>query len=170
MPQWTKERWQWRSTPHSSKLQHYYSLTTRLFSVISRTLVLGILPFFRDAVRVFYSPRTLVGESYHSAGMQLVYSTVPADWATGHLLRGVLPLCRDADGVFCTPQPTGPILLLGKELDKYFLLFSLLFTVSIEKFSLSIGTVYRRKTVELIDKNIVLTISNTQRRECYVSK
>ena len=34
-------RWQWRGTPHSPKLQHCWNLTIRLFSVISRTLVMG---------------------------------------------------------------------------------------------------------------------------------
>ena len=42
--EWTWERWQWRSTSHSPKLQHSWSLTIRLFSVKSRTLVVGILP------------------------------------------------------------------------------------------------------------------------------
>ena len=43
--EWTWERWQWRGTPHSPKLQHYWNLTIRLFSVISRTLVEGrVLP------------------------------------------------------------------------------------------------------------------------------
>ena len=31
---------------------------------------------------------------------QSVYSTAPADWAPGHSFRGVLPLCREAVGVF----------------------------------------------------------------------
>ena len=53
------ERWQWRGTPHSTKLQHYWSLTIRLFSVISSTHLGGILPFCRDAVDVFYRPRRL---------------------------------------------------------------------------------------------------------------
>ena len=35
----TWERRQWKDTPHSQKLEHYRSLTIRLFSVISRTLV-----------------------------------------------------------------------------------------------------------------------------------
>ena len=64
-----------KSTPHSPKLQHYWSLTIRLFSVISR----------RD-----------VGGSYHSAEMQSVYSTASANWVTGtfwlHLLRVWRPL------------------------------------------------------------------------------
>ena len=47
-------------TLHSPKIQHYWSLTIRLFSVISRTLV---------------------GESYPSAEMQSVCSTAPADLA-----------------------------------------------------------------------------------------
>ena len=40
--------------------QHYWDLTIRLFSVISRTLM---------------------GGSYPSAEVQSVYSTAPADWA-----------------------------------------------------------------------------------------
>ena len=40
-PEWTWERWQWRGTPHSQKLQHYWNLTIRLFNVISKTLVGG---------------------------------------------------------------------------------------------------------------------------------
>ena len=55
-PEWTWEWWQWRDTPHSPKLQHYCNLTIRLFSVISRTLV--------------------VGWSYPSAEVQSVCSTV----------------------------------------------------------------------------------------------
>ena len=38
------------------KLQHSWNLTIRLFSVISRTLVRGVLPLCRGAVSVFYSP------------------------------------------------------------------------------------------------------------------
>ena len=41
--EWTKEQWQWRGTQYSPKLQDW-SLTIRLFSVISRTLVWGVLP------------------------------------------------------------------------------------------------------------------------------
>ena len=43
----------------NKKLQHYWSLTIRLFSVISRTLVGGVLPLCRDSVGVFYSPSWL---------------------------------------------------------------------------------------------------------------
>ena len=35
------------------KLQHYQNLTIRLFSVISQTLVGGVLPLCRDAINVF---------------------------------------------------------------------------------------------------------------------
>ena len=38
------------------KLQHYWSLTIRLFSIIFRTLIGGVLLLSRDAVSVFYSP------------------------------------------------------------------------------------------------------------------
>ena len=55
----TWERWQWRGTPHSPKLQHYWSPTIRLINVISRTLIEGVL-----------SPTE----------KQLLYSTASADW------------------------------------------------------------------------------------------
>ena len=41
--------------PHSPKLQHYWNLTIRLFSVISRTLVGEVFPLCREAESVFYS-------------------------------------------------------------------------------------------------------------------
>ena len=44
---------------HSPKLQHYWSLTIRLFSVISRTLIGGVLLLCKDVVSVFYSPSRL---------------------------------------------------------------------------------------------------------------
>ena len=49
-----------RGTPHSPKLQDFWSLTIRLFSVTSRTLI---------------------GEFYLPAEMQLVCSTIQTDWA-----------------------------------------------------------------------------------------
>ena len=51
--------WQWRCTPYSPKLQHYWNFSIRLFSVISETLVRWDLTLCRDAVRVFYSPSRL---------------------------------------------------------------------------------------------------------------
>ena len=64
-PEWTWERWQWRSTLHPLTLLHYWNLTIRLFIVISRTLI---------------------GMYYPSAEMQSVYSTVsPANWKTAKI-------------------------------------------------------------------------------------
>ena len=51
----------------SQKLQNYWSITIRLFSVISRTLVVVVV---------------VGGGSYPSAEVQSVYSTAPADWAS----------------------------------------------------------------------------------------
>ena len=92
-PEWTRERWRWRGTPHSPKLQLCWKLSIRLFSVISRTLF---------------------GGSYPSAEVQSVYSTAPADWAIQNLsltirlvnviralfVGGGFPFWRDAVGVF----------------------------------------------------------------------
>ena len=41
----------------SPKLKCYWNLTSRLFSVISRTLVGGVLPLYRDAIGVYCSPK-----------------------------------------------------------------------------------------------------------------
>ena len=140
-----------------------------MFSIISWTLVGGILPLYRDAVSVFYSSswlglRTLVAGIYLSAEMRLVYSTAPAHWATEHSLGesillqrcswcilqlqltgpqntrwgnltplkrcswcilqlqltgpqntrwGILPLCRDAVGVFYSSSRLGHRTLVG---------------------------------------------------------
>ena len=48
-PEWTWKWWQWRSSPHSPKPQHYWSLAIRLFSVIFRTLIAegGLIPLQR---------------------------------------------------------------------------------------------------------------------------
>ena len=99
----------------------------RLFDVKTRTFFAGVSTLGRDAVGVFNSPGWLghsLGESYPLAEMQSVYSTAPADWATGWgsltplqrcsrciqqprligpLAGGVLPPCRDAVGVFNSP-------------------------------------------------------------------
>ena len=55
-PEWTWEWWQWRGTPHSSKLQHYWSLTVRLYQGHS------------------------LWRFYPFVEMQSVDSAVPADW------------------------------------------------------------------------------------------
>ena len=58
-PESTREWWQWRGTPHSPKLQHYWNLTVRLFRVISKKLVEGVLPLCWEAICVFYSSSRL---------------------------------------------------------------------------------------------------------------
>ena len=50
---------------HSPNLKHYWSLIIRLFSVISRTLIGGTLPLWKDAVDVCYSPNQL-GQSINT--------------------------------------------------------------------------------------------------------
>ena len=65
LPHWAREdlgAMEMKGAPYSPKPQHYWNLTIRLFSVISRTL------FFW-------------GGSYPSAEVQSVYSTAPAAWA-----------------------------------------------------------------------------------------
>ena len=116
-------------TPYSLKLQHYWSLIIRSFSVI---LVKGVLPLCRDAVDIFCSPNrlgyqetcwcsltslqrcswyilqpkttglpgNLLVESYLFTEMQLVYSKAQTDWTTRTLVKRVFTLCRDAVGVF----------------------------------------------------------------------
>ena len=56
-PKSTWQQWKWRGTPHSPKPQHYWGLTIRLFSVISRALIKlgGFLHMCRNAVSVFSS-------------------------------------------------------------------------------------------------------------------
>ena len=74
----------------------------------------GVLPLWREAVSVFYSPSRLGHqdtrweESYPSGEKQSVYSTAPADWATRTLVgRGLTPLERSSQCIL-QPQPTGP--------------------------------------------------------------
>ena len=81
-----------KSTSHSPKLQHYWSLTIRYFSVISRTMVRGVLPQCKDVVSVFDSSSQLGRESlesysgyslwefYSYAKMPSVYFTAPSNW------------------------------------------------------------------------------------------
>ena len=56
-PKWTWEQWRWNGTLHFPKLQNYWNLTIRLYSVINRTLIRwsGVLPLCWEAVSVFYS-------------------------------------------------------------------------------------------------------------------
>ena len=55
--EWTCERWQWRNALHSPKLQHHWNLTTRLFSVISRILVWGVLTTLQRCSQIILQPR-----------------------------------------------------------------------------------------------------------------
>ena len=53
-----------KGTPHSTKLQHHWNLTIRLFTVISKTLVGGgVLPLCEDAIDVF-SGSTRLGKQF----------------------------------------------------------------------------------------------------------
>ena len=113
------------------KLQHYWSLTIRLFSVLSRTLVAGVLLLCKDAVDIFCSPYRLgysLGESNPFGKMQSMYSTAQTDWVsrwesinplqrcsrcilqplqTGSLVGRVLPLWKDAVSVCYSPSWMG---------------------------------------------------------------
>ena len=61
--------------PHFPSLQHYLSLIIRLFSVKSRTLVVGV---------------------YSSAYVLSIYSTAPTDWAASFgELWGSYPYAED---------------------------------------------------------------------------
>ena len=53
--EWTWEQWQWNeSLRNAAKVQHYWSLTIRLFSIVFRRLVGGgVLPLCREAFIVF---------------------------------------------------------------------------------------------------------------------
>ena len=94
---------------------------------------MGVLSLCRDAVGVFLSPNQLgntrygtliplqrcsrsilksqptgshsLWDSYPSVEMQSVYSSVPTNWVT--LAIGDLSLCRDAVGVFLSPNQLG---------------------------------------------------------------
>ena len=48
-----------RVSLHSSKLLPYWNFTIRLFTVISRRHVVGVVPICKEAVGVFYSPSRL---------------------------------------------------------------------------------------------------------------
>ena len=88
------------------KLQHYWSLNIRLFSIIFRTLERESCPSAEMQSVYPIAPADLAmdthweRESCSSAEIQLVYPSAPADLATGFSLgEGVLPLGRDAVGV-----------------------------------------------------------------------
>ena len=88
----------------------------------NRTLVGGSLTLLQRCNTCILQPQptrqqdTRWGESYPSAEMQYMYSTAPANWATGHSLGGVLPFCRDAIHVFYSPGRLGNRTLVGGSL------------------------------------------------------
>ena len=86
-------RWQWRGTPHSPKLQYYWKLIIRLLTVLSCTLVWGVLLHFIYAVSVLYSP-SQVNQDFFSV-------------ISRTLVRGVLPLGREAVGLLYSPSRLG---------------------------------------------------------------
>ena len=57
-PYHCRPKWTWeQSTPHSPKLQYHWSLTIRLFSAISWTLVGGVLPLCSENGRYILHPQ-----------------------------------------------------------------------------------------------------------------
>ena len=65
---WTWEWWQWRGIPHSPKLQHYWKLTLRLLSVISRIHVAGggLTPLQRWSWCILQPQPTQLGKNFAS--------------------------------------------------------------------------------------------------------
>ena len=106
-----------RGTPHSPKLQHYWNLIFRLFSVLCRTFVGGVLPLFRDVVGVFYCPSRLGQWNWDFVGRKRPQSSRQKGSWVGRsitiklfcvinrtLVGGVLLLCRDEFIVFYSPS------------------------------------------------------------------
>ena len=99
-------------TPHSPKLQYYWTFTARLFSVIYRTLVVGILPLCREAAGVFYSSswlghKTRVVGVLASAEKQPVYLQPQPNGPQESRCGGLTPLQRSSRCIL-QPQPNGP--------------------------------------------------------------
>ena len=76
-----------------SKLQYYWNLTIRLFSVISRTLIGEVLLLCKEAVSVFYSSIQLDPRLFSVISRILIGSD--------------LSLCREAVSVFYSPSWLG---------------------------------------------------------------
>ena len=94
------------------KLQHYWSLTIRLFSVIYKTLFGGVLPPCSEAVNVFYSPsrlvhRTFVGGVFLFCSEAVSVFNSPCRLGHRTFVGVVLSLCRDTVCVFCSPSRLG---------------------------------------------------------------
>ena len=98
-----------KGVPHSPKLHHHWSLTLRLFRVISKTLIGGVLLLCRDAVCVFFSPSRLGHKALVERILLLFRDAVCLFYSLsrlGHKARveRVLPLCRNAVSVLCSPS------------------------------------------------------------------
>ena len=87
-----------------------------------RTLFGGSLSSLQRCSRCILQPQptwpqdTLWGKSLLSAEMQSVYFTAPTNLTTGHSLGEVLALCRDAVGVFYSPNQLDHRTLFGGSL------------------------------------------------------
>ena len=68
------EHWQWKDTPHFPKLQYYWGLTIRLFSVISRTLTEGVTHLQWCSCRIL---QLLLTGPYSSTRMVLALNNLP---------------------------------------------------------------------------------------------
>ena len=72
---WIWEQWQWRCTLDSPE-PHDWTVTIRLFCVISRTFIRGVLPICTDAVGVFYNSYRLCRRSLPVHMLFLVISNI----------------------------------------------------------------------------------------------
>ena len=72
-PELTWEQRQWRGILHSTKHQHHWNITIRLFSVISRTLIVGggLIPMQRCSWCILQSGQTQLN------GFKYCYLLVP---------------------------------------------------------------------------------------------
>ena len=72
-PEWTWERWQWRDTTHSPKLQHNWNLAIRLICVISGHSLGEVSPLCRNAVGVIYR-RSRVGKTKSKQPIKTIFT------------------------------------------------------------------------------------------------
>ena len=101
---WNYEPWHWRVTRHSPMLQYYWSLTIRLFCVISRIPVgLGVLPLCWLGLEIWRESRkigsiltfknSICARDYKSMGHSedlIVFPTVQHDIYINFQHRNVL--------------------------------------------------------------------------------
>ena len=118
-PEWTWEWWQWRGTPHSPKLLHYWTLTIRLFNVISRTLIWKVLPLCRDAVGVFCS-NSWLGHNVLVKIMKswdIWFGKLPKEKKKSYILYTILYIYIYIYIYIYTHTQKGPHSIMVKELD-----------------------------------------------------